>query len=206
MSARGMAPLGPMPVLLRRNDSCSIFDEDAAFRFRELIRQRKKAVIRCQGQCSEIVPVAVRVDKRLGRWYLLYWDGKPRMARLSNLTYVRDGARAPDWKGYARQVNEFFACSGVSAFRDEGSPYRVKVKVKLEGAMLLRFSRDIRLGQMEAGDTGRIYCVRINDPGELVPLLRQYAPGLEIQPGPDRLRQRIREDLLQMRSQLEEDL
>ena len=70
--------------------------------------------------------------------------------------------------------------------------------------LLAQFRRELRVGEVTDGPEGLLYQARVNDPLELLPLLRSYAPWLRVLPGDHDLDARLRQDLLTMRRQAEE--
>lgn len=207
--AKGVPMRSVLPVLLRHNRCSNIMDEDILYQLRDAIA--KKSYVGCQinGRTKQILPIKLRVEARLGRWYLLYWEGAPRIARLSNiedLTITRTHAvDCSDWDAVAKAVNEAFLSSGCSGNRSNRGPYLVKVRLLFGNniGIMKQFRREMQMGRIISDGDGLLYVVKINDPVELVPFLRQYAPWIQILPGGHGLDQRIKADLLKMRQQLE---
>lgn len=87
-----------------------------------------------------------------------------------------------------------------------GAPVRVEARLDFSDAPGLyhQFLREIRLGRVSEREEGLFYEAEVNDPLELLPLLRSYAPWLRILPGEHGLDVRLREDLEQMRRAAEE--
>ena len=81
-----------------------------------------------------------------------------------------------------------------------GEPVRVEARLAFSEApgMRAQFAREIRLGRIVAREDGEYYEAEVNDPLELLPLLRSFSPWLRVLPGPHGLDRRLREDLLQM--------
>ena len=193
-------------VLLRRNDCSSVFDEDLVYQFRFAIAQGQRVRVEYRGAVMDILPVALRLDARLGRWYLLFWCDRPQIARISDLSIRRILKNDPDQREISQKVLDAFDCVGFSGYLDPSGPCHIRAKILCRGGIYHRFCRDIRFGSICEEDGERYYDVTIQDPGELVPLLRQYAPWLQILPGSHGLHDRIRMDLEQMRRQTEESL
>lgn len=72
--------------------------------------------------------------------------------------------------------------------------------------MRTQFEREIRQGQIIEQDGQEYYCAYVNDPGELVPFLRSFAPWLRILPGEHDLDSRISSQLTQMLENLERNM
>ena len=70
--------------------------------------------------------------------------------------------------------------------------------------MRVQFARELRIGSIIVRDGKEYYQAEINDPLELMPLLRSFSPWLRILPGRHDLDVRLREDLRQMRVSLEQ--
>ena len=69
MHRRGL-PLPAQSLLLRHNVSACVFDEDIVWQLQELIAARRGAVITMGRGSVECLPIALRIDMRLGRWYV----------------------------------------------------------------------------------------------------------------------------------------
>ena len=61
------------------------------------------------------------------------------------------------------------------------------------------------MGGLAAEGESTQYQAAINDPVELTAFLRGYSPWLRVEPGNHNLDQQIRQDLLQMREQLQRE-
>ena len=135
-----------------------------------------------------------------------FWCDRPQIARISDLSIRRILKNDPDQREISQKVLDAFDCVGFSGYLDPSDPCHIRAKILCRGGIYHRFCRDIRFGSICEEDGERYYDVTIQDPGELVPLLRQYAPWLQILPGSHGLHDRIRMDLEQMRRQTEESL
>ena len=207
LRSRGLScPQADNSVLLRRNDCSSVFDEDLACQFRYAIAEACRMRVEYRGSVLDILPVALRLDARLGRWYLLFWDGTPRIARVSDLSVRRLLKKEPDYAALSQTVLEAFSYVGFSGELNPEGPYHIRAKVLCRDGIYRRFCRDIRFGSVHEENDACYYDVTVHDPGELVPLLRQYAPWLQILPGSHGLHHKIRSDLELMRRQTEEGL
>lgn len=103
-------------------------------------------------------------------------------------------------------VRERFAHAGCSGAMPWGAPVQVQARLDFSAAPGLyhQFLREIRLGRVTEREEGLFYEAEVNDPLELLPLLRSYAPWLQILPGEHGLDVRLQEDLEQMRRAAEE--
>lgn len=205
--SRGVTLPGEFPFLLRHNDYRNVFDEDIAYKMGKLIEQKKLASVRIQGRDRLIYPVSLKVDTFLGRWYLRYWDEGPAMIRLSDITRVKPGNAVSDeeWNRISQRVSSHFKYSGCSSGVFKERPYQVRVQLCFDNQVGLyrQFRREIRIGRILEENGTEYYVAELHDPGEIVPLLRQYAPWLKILPGEHGLDVRVRADLERMRDQME---
>ena len=205
---RGLAVPEGTPFLLRHNGCSNVFDEDIVYRLKQAIRKRCYAVICFPKGIQTVIPVALRVDCRLGRWYLLYWNAKPCIARIQNIQSCKIGEKVKDelWNNVFCATQNAFSNSGCARFMSAQEPYEVVAELLFDEASGIKnqFIREIRMGEIIRHDGKDYYRVVVNDPVELVPLLRQYAPWIRILPGNHDLDARIHQDLLRMRQQLEE--
>lgn len=206
---RGLEVPAQPPLLLRHSVNANIFDEDLVCQLRELRDQRCQAVLTLEEGSCTVLPVALRVDTRLGRWYLLSMEARgPVMRRVSRIRSVKKGAAvSPEtWRLAEETVRERFAHAGCSGAMPWGAPVRVEARLDFSDAPGLyhQFLREIRLGRVSEREEGFFYEAEVNDPLELLPLLRSYAPWLRILPGEHGLDVRLREDLEQMRRAAEE--
>lgn len=204
---RGFAVPKGVPFLLRHNDCSNVFEEDIVYQLQSAIDKRKSVVAHFRRDVQEIIPLALRIDTRLGRWYLLYWKEKPRLAAVRNISKVEEKTVIEEdrWKTVEEDTVRTYSLSGCSGSVKRKSPYMVRVALHFEDApgMYNQFRREIRIGSIIKEEGTEFYQILINDPVELKPLLRQYAPWLTILPGEHDLDTVIRQDLEEMRQQLE---
>lgn len=143
-----------------------------------------------------LLPVAVRIDTRLGRWYLLGMRGEmPTMVRLGSIHAVKKGKPVSEevWEHAVQTVADTFTHTGCSGRITYGDTTEVRAELHFDSApgMRTQFEREIRQGQIIEQDGQEYYCAYVNDPGELVPFLRSFAPWLRILPGEHDLDSRI---------------
>ena len=200
----------PTALLLRHSVNANVFDEDIVGQLREAIAARCAAVLTMDTGSVTVLPTALRVDTRLGRWYLLSMeDGGPQIRRVSVIRSVKKAAPVPQeqWQAAEEAVAARFAATGCSGARPWGTPVRVEARLDFSGApgMRSQFARELRMGRIVRREDGEYYEADVNDPLELLPLLRSFSPWLRVMPGCHGLDRRLREDLLQMCRAAEED-
>ena len=207
MHRRGL-PLPAQSLLLRHNVSACVFDEDIVWQLQELIAARRGAVITMGRGSVECLPIALRIDMRLGRWYVLSMEQRgPVIRRVSGIRSVKPAPAVPpeQWEEARQAVTARFARCGCSGAMPAGEPVLVRARLNFSSAPGLQnqFAREIRLGRIVEREDGIYYEAEVNDPLELLPLLRSYAPWLQVLPGAHTLDQRLREDLVLMRQAAE---
>ena len=95
MHRRGLA-LPAQSLLLRHNVSACVFDEDIVWQLQELIAARRGAVITMGRGSVECLPIALRIDMRLGRWYVLSMEQRgPVIRRVSGIRSVKPAPAVP---------------------------------------------------------------------------------------------------------------
>ena len=174
----------------------------------ELIAARRGAVITMGRGSVECLPIALRIDMRLGRWYVLSMEQRgPVIRRVSGIRSVKPAPAVPpeQWEEARQAVTARFARCGCSGAMPAGEPVLVRARLNFSSAPGLQnqFAREIRLGRIVEREDGIYYEAEVNDPLELLPLLRSYAPWLQVLPGAHTLDQRLREDLVLMRQAAE---
>lgn len=195
------------------NPSHNVMDEDLVFRLLEHIQKREKVLLTVRRgrteQTNPAIPICLRIDRRLGRWYLLSMEDRPTMRRLTRLQDAAPaGSCTPEeWLQAKDAVKAAFADSRFSGNLPEQGPTDIRMEMLFENPGIERqFLRELRGGSVETENGRRVYCDRINDPIELVPLLRSYAPWLKPENPDGPAERRIREGLLLMRQQLSEEV
>lgn len=223
---RGDTHEHPSPFLLRHNTNANILDEDLVYQLLDIIAQHAEAEVKwdklktekaVQGRVKPaaetvtLLPVAVRIDTRLGRWYLLGMRGEmPTMVRLGSIHAVKKGKPVSEevWEHAVQTVADTFTHTGCSGRITYGDTTEVRAELHFDSApgMRTQFEREIRQGQIIEQDGQEYYCAYVNDPGELVPFLRSFAPWLRILPGEHDLDSRISSQLTQMLENLEKNM
>lgn len=203
---RGETAPSSSPFILRNNSNHSVLDEEVVFRFLHLIEKQQGILL----NDYQYIPVKLRADCRLGRWYVLMSEEyrgqqKPSMwvaAKLASPELVL-GEKYPKWQE-ARAVAE--NAFGNSLFSGKRAKSEVCVEAVLhfgEGhALWDQFCQDIQVGGIEHRPDGTYYCAHTADPLVLVPLLRAYSPWLTVLPGSHNIDIRIRKSLQQMQDNL----
>lgn len=206
---RGLKPGESCPFLLRHSVNRDVFDEDLVCRLMEAVEEHWMVELVQKRDRLLVQPVALRIDERLGRWYLLAMGEKPLLMRVSIIRYVKQKNQlSPDkWAAGARTCQAAFAQSGCSGKRSDHGPSVVRARLRFKTAPGLeaQFLRELRVGEVLLREDGAEYQAEINDPGELTAFLRSYSPWLALEPGAHGLRERIQRDLLEMRAQLKGD-
>ena len=203
---RGEELPGESPFLLRHSVNRGVFDEEVLYRLAEAMEQRRTVTLTREEDTLLVQPAALRVDGRLGRWYLLAMGDRPMLMRVSGIQSVKLGKplSPADWEAGAEQCRAAFAHSGFSGLLPQGGPTAVRARLHFEESPGLgaQFLRELRAGQVLSGEAGDVYQVEINDPVELTPFLRSYSPWLSLEPGEHPLGEQLRKNLLTMREQL----
>lgn len=197
-------------VLLRHYDRRSIFDEDMVYCLLSAIHknQRVHAQLRNSERKTSFVPVAIRVDTRLGRWYVLAMEQHPVIYRISLLEHLNIGEAVEKkvWEEIRDSVLEIFKDVGFSGFNLSGPTQLVEADLNFNElpGMYMQFQREMRMGEIIEQDGEKMYRVWMHDPGELVPFLRSFAPWVKVRPGAHKLNEIIERDLEIMKKALDD--
>lgn len=208
MACRGEAPKNTVPFLLRHNVNSAIFDEDLVCCLLSAIRERRRVILEVQGRQEPVehLPLELRVDTRLGRWYLVGMEQSPLIRRVSRIIECKLGPAVPEeeWAAAAERARDVYAQTGCSGAADYGHPVLVEAKLCFDGMPGLRnqLARELRLGRIESREDGEYYCALLNDPREVLPVLRAYSPWLKVLPGEHDLDRRLEDSLRQMQASL----
>lgn len=211
LRSRGIKISEDCAFLLRNNSNHNVFDEEVVFRLLHLIQRRQGLWI----DGREYFPVKLRVDCRLGRWYVLMagqYHGKmqPVIRAVSRMELPTPSGTEmdPRWEEAASVVAEAYP-EEESLFSGVQRVQSVLVEAKLhfedDKGRQDQFCRELRIGSVEALEDGLYYRAYIRDPLELLPLLRSYAPWLEVLPGDHDLRELMASTLRQMEQNLDQD-
>ena len=210
---RGMALPARQLFQFLHSPNHNVMEEDLVYTLFQAIREKREAVIklgRGSGQTRRtILPLRLRIDRRLGRWYLLSMEELPTIRRLSKIQTLELGAPVdPDrWEALRQEVEAVFRYSRFSGFIPEDGPKTVRMKLRFGDLNGLRrqFIRELRGGEVRQEGAEEVFTDTVNDPVELIPLLRSYAPWLEPAEQDDPVASRIRRDLLAFRARLTEE-
>ena len=195
---RGIQPQEDSPFLLRHNTNHNSLDEELIYQLRPLMREHRFVLFDSQLR----LPVKLRVDTRLGRWYVLCTDshGNPCIQKITNtstITAAPDHMFAPDdlWNQALDTVDEVFAHSLTSG--ELGVPVVVRVRLcfpeSLPG-LRRQFLREMPMGRCE----GELFEAVVSDPMELKPFLRAFGPYIRVEPGDHTLPHVLRQDYEKM--------
>jgi len=207
---RGEEASGETPFLLRHNVNSNVFDEELVHQLLAAVADRRRVLLDLQGReaQADCLPVELRIDVRLGRWYLVGMGERPVICRVSGIRGLTVGEQVSEaeWQEAAQRAQAAFAHSGCSGLLRE-EPVLVEAKLHFGRQVGLRnqFVRELRLGTVVEKEDGEYYQALVNDPVELVPLLRSFAPWVQVLPGDHDLDTRLREALEQMRRSLREE-
>lgn len=195
---RGLEVPTVSPFLLRHNTYNNIFDEELLYRL-EVYRNHHQWTL-FDGR--KRLPVEIRVDTNLGRWYVLCLSEEMRPC-IENLIRIEDmepleAASDVTWADAVKMISDAFShtlCSGHIA-----DPVLVEAKMNFDQAPGLRnqFLREIRLGEVITKEDGEYYQVWLNDPVELKTFLRTYMPYLKVLPGNHKLPELLQQDIAEM--------
>ena len=194
--------------VLRHNSNFHVFDEEVVYCLLDMIEKRQTLKIGDE----EYIPVKLRLDRRMGRWYALMaclHDGvySPSIRAVSRLECPAafGTVSRQQWEQARSAVEKAYSHCLFSGWREE-KPVNVEVLLQFgqEQGRFEQFARELRIGTIEQTPQGAIYRAQLNDPGELLPLLRAYAPWLQVLPGEHGLHQRLEQSLRQMQENLEE--
>ena len=196
-----------------RSPNHDVMEEDLVCTLLQAIREKREVVMKLGRGADKIsraiLPFRLRIDRRLGRWYLLSMEEQPTIRRLSRIQSLELGKQVdPErWKSLRQQVDAAFQYSRFSGHMPEDGPSTVRVKLRFGDMKGLRrqFARELRGGEILQEGEEEILTEKINDPVELIPLLRSYSPWLEPIEKDSPAMSRIRADLLSFRAQLTEE-
>ncbi len=203
--AKNLAVPQQSPMLLRHSSNHVIFDEELLYLLQTYMKERMW--VSFDGR--KRLPVQVRVDAQLGRWYVLCVDEniRPCIEKLANVETLEGQEVASDlqWTRAAKTIEKAYAHVLFSS--KTRKPVLVEAKLGFANApgLYRQFLREIRVGKVVQRPDGKYYEVWTADPLELKPFLRTYAPYLRILPGDHDLTQLLRSDLSRMLDALDKE-
>ncbi|MCI7473588.1 MAG: WYL domain-containing protein [Clostridiales bacterium] len=197
------------PFLLRHSVNRNVFDEEILYQLLDAMEEHRRVTLELEhkGQ-AEVLPVALRADIRLGRWYLLAQerDSAPFICRVSFIRSLKGGEREEKerWHMAEAAVKKAYKAAGCSGLLPSNGPTLVKAELCFGDytGMRMQFEREICIGTISVQNGKEYYCAEINDPLELLPFLRSFSPWLRILPGDHGLDTALQEDLRRMRRRL----
>lgn len=208
LKRRGLAERRESPFLLRGNVRSSVFDENVVYQLLAARRQRRQVELELSRGTVAAVPVALRADVRLGRWYLLSMEaGRPTLHRVRSIRRVKplEALSEEAWSAVEKAVLSAYEDSLCSGQRPlSGQPVLVRARLDFDSlpGMRAQFLREMRVGEVTEEDGRTYYQAQVNDPQELVPFLRSFSPWLRVEPGEHDLPQRLEDDLKRIRDGL----
>lgn len=180
---RGL-PEPPQAFLFRDNTYGNLFDEQLVYQLLQCCKDHEEVELTAprQNHPTRVQPVALRIDTKLGRWYLLAGqDGGP-VRKVSNIQKVRRTKEYFPYSSVAERFKTDFQYNYISG-KTCDEPVLVEAELCFEDSPLRwQFEREILLGQIEERDGREYYCVKLNDPLEIKPFLRCYGAFLRIVP------------------------
>lgn len=207
MLRRGLGVTAEPSLRLRHSVSANVFDEEMVYRLLSVIHSHRMAELETDDGRTSVLPIALRADVRLGRWYVLTMETRPTLRRVSTILSVKAGDQVSEetWQEAEETVLAAFARTGCSGALSFGKPVTVEAKLEFGDytGMRNQFARELPTGQIVTREDGEYFVALVNDPGELRPLLRAFSPWLRVLPGCHGLDKKLREDLLAMKDALE---
>ncbi len=191
----------------------NVMEEDLVYTLLQAIREKREVVMKLGRGADKIsraiLPFRLRIDRRLGRWYLLSMEEQPTIRRLSKIQSLELGNQVDPklWESRRLQVDAAFQHCRFSSHMPENGPSTVRMKLCFGEMNGLRRQcvRELRGGEILQDGEEEIFADTINDPIELIPLLRSYSPWLEPVEKDSPIMSCIRKDLLSFRAQLTEE-
>ncbi len=201
---RGEKP--PKEAFLFRENCCrGVFDEELVCKLSQACRDRRLVSLTpWDGEEFQAAPLAVQLDPRINRWYLVYVNPEIRRAarvRLKNIkecTPLKEGFPEPT-DAYEEIARETLSYTYLSTPGDV-PPVLVEARLLLDenSYQIQQFRKEIFTGKIVRREEGIFYRALIRDPIELKPLLRSFYPYLQILSGAHNLDREIREELERM--------
>ena len=180
---RGL-PEPAQAFLFRDNTYGNIFDEELVYQLLQCSKNHTEAelaVLR-QDEPVKVKPVALRIDTRLGRWYLLAAPDTGPVRKVSNLQKVQGSNSTFPYDQAAGELKTALQYNYISG-KISDAPALVEAELCFGSSPLRRqFEREILMGRIEERDGREYYVVELNDPYEIKPFLRCYGAFLRILP------------------------
>lgn len=204
------------PFLTKHNVYHCVLEENTVLDLLEAISEKCFVTIQLFGADRDnsdicLFPVSLRIDTYLGRWYLIASkDNEPFICRISNIKSVSVIHKSiPDYQHIFEEIRSAYKHTGCSGRLPENRVSKtVEAILRFDGlpGLFNQFKRELRFGFIVEDGANLVYRAVINDPEELVPFLRAYSPWIKVLPGEHDIPQRIHNDLLMMKKQLESEI
>lgn len=200
MIFRGL-PEPAQAFLFRDNTYGNIFDEEVVYQLLQCCKNHTEAELALphQDETVNVKPVALRIDTRLGRWYLLAAQDAGPVRKVSNIQKVQGSDSAFPYDQAAEELKTALKHNYISGKMCD-APILVEAELCFGNSPLRRqFEREILMGRIEERDGREYYVVELNDPYEMKPFLRCYGAFLRILPsGQHQLDVELREEYERM--------
>lgn len=195
----------PAPAFLFRDNTYgNLFDEQLIYQLLQCCKDHTEAELGTpyRDEPQRVKPVALRIDTKLGRWYLLAGQDTGPVRKLSRIQKVRRTKCAFPYKETAKRLKTALEHNYISG-KTGDEPVLVEAELCFGGSPQRRqFEREMLLGRIEERDGREYYRVELSDPSEIKPFLRCYGAYLRILPsGRHRLGEELREEYERMLAQ-----
>jgi hypothetical protein len=197
--------------IFRNNTYRGVLDEHILYKLAKARTEGKLVEVRLPGRRNKesagkenwvkIVPAYLKIDLRLGRWYLFALrDGNPAIIRLSSIERVKVLSEGFDIDEACERIDGAFEYSYISKPSEETQPVLVEAELLFGEAPWLKtqFEREIFIGEIIERDGRELYRVMINDTSEVKPFLRSYCGYVRVLPGEHTLDTEISEEFKRM--------
>lgn len=199
----------PKEAFLFRENCCrGIFDEEMVCRLSQACRDHCLVSFTLRENKMQAAPLAVQLDPRMGRWYLIcvgietHQVMRVRLKNIREYKVLKDNFPKPieAYEKIAREKLSHTYLSAPGITSGDVSPVLVEVQFLLDenSYQMQQFQKEIFTGKIVRREDGIFYCALVQDPTELKPLLRSHYLYLRICPGAHNLDQEIREELERM--------
>ena len=178
----------PDAFLFRDNICGNVLDEDIVYQLMERCQKHHEVtVLTGKDKALTIQPVYLKIDTRMGRWYLFgVCEGYAKILRVSNIKeIIKDKtaeAIAFDYEQAKNIVGHSLCNSYVSGSTHKHSVW-IEAELHFDDPFLReQFEREIVIGRIEKVGEQEYYRVLLTDVLEIKPLLRSYAAYVKILP------------------------
>lgn len=176
----------PTDVFIFRDSVCAnIFDEQVVYTLLDACKDSKRVSAKVRGKECVIKPVYLKIDTKLGRWYLLaICKGRPNIIKVANITDVKVLDEIFDYDEAESAVNKKLRYSYISN-PENTHPIDVEAELRMDSDhqyVRKQFEREIFVGGIERRGDIEVYHAVVSDVTELKPFLRSYAGYLKVLP------------------------